>query len=67
LNEAKDVEKRIFELLRRQPMSVSELARLLELRRDFVSGYLEALRSKDKLELIKVGRSNVYVPKEGSK
>ena len=44
-------------------MSVSELAKRLNLRRDFLTGYLEAMREQGLLERIVVGRAYVYLPK----
>jgi len=43
-------------------MSVSELARRLNVRREYLGGYLEALRDSGRLERIMVGRSYVYRP-----
>jgi len=59
-----DTESRLLKLLRAKPMSVSEVARELGLRRDFTAGYLEAMRSKGLVNLVKVGRSHVYIPKK---
>jgi len=56
-------EKRILLLLENNLMSTSELAKKLNMRRDLVAGYLEALRDQGKVEMIKIGRSNVYTPK----
>jgi len=55
-----DFERRIFELLGRNLMSTSQLARELGMRRDVAAGYLEALKNQGKLDLSKVGRSYVY-------
>ena len=55
-----DFERRIFELLGRDIMSTSQLARELGMRRDIAAGYLEALKNQGKLDLFKVGRSYVY-------
>ena len=55
---------RILDTIRKRPMSLSELSRLLNVRRDFISGYLEAMRHEGKVELVAVGRSKVYSPKE---
>jgi predicted transcriptional regulator len=57
-------EKKIFELLDKDLMSTSQLARELGMRRDMAAGYLEALRNQGKLNFFKVGRSYVYtIPK----
>lgn len=58
-----DVKSRILNTLQKKPMSVSELARQLKVRREFVTGYLEAMRHDGDVMVVKVGRSNVYRPK----
>jgi predicted ArsR family transcriptional regulator len=55
-----DLEKRILELLSKELLSVSQIAKKLGIRRDVAAGYLEALKNQGKLEFHKVGRSNVY-------
>ncbi len=55
-------EETLFKILKERPMSVSELARRLNIRREYLTGYLEALRDSGKLERIMVGRSYVYRP-----
>ncbi len=62
--EQKNLDERIIDSLRKRPMSISQLARELSNRREFLSGYLESMRSKGMLELVKVGRSYVYMPKK---
>jgi len=57
------VKARILAILKENPMSVSELARRLKRRREFVTGYLEAMRNEGKVEVVTVGRSKVYRPK----
>ena len=57
-------EDTLFKILKEKPMSVSELARRLNVRREYLAGYLEALRDSGKLERIMVGRSYVYRPVE---
>ena len=59
-----NLEARIFSKLENKPYSVSHLADELGLRRDFLAGYLEALRMSGKLELIVVGKAKVYLPKK---
>ena len=59
-----NIEKRILQLLENNLMSTSELAKKLSMRRDVVAGYLEALRDQGKVEMVKIGRSNVYTPKK---
>lgn len=58
-----DIKRRILSTLDEKPMSLSELSRKLKLRRDFVSGYLEAMRYDGEVRMISVGRSKVYRPK----
>jgi len=54
------VKAKILATLRKKPMSVSELSRRMKMRREFVSGYLEAMRNEGKIEVVTVGRSKVY-------
>ena len=51
-------------MLKKNLMSVSQVAKELGLRRDVATGYLEALKNQGKLEFHKVGRSNVYIVRE---
>jgi predicted transcriptional regulator len=55
-----DFEKKILDLLSKDLLSVSQIAKKLGVRRDVVAGYLEALKNQGKLEFHKVGRSNIY-------
>ena len=55
-----DFEKKVIDLLSNKILSVSQIAKELKVRRDIVSGYLEALKNQGKLDFQKVGRSNVY-------
>lgn len=59
-------DEQLFEILKENPMSVSELARRLNVRREYLGGYLEALRDSGRLERIMVGRSYVYRPIYGA-
>lgn len=59
-------EEKIISLLEKKLMSTSELAKLLDMRRDMIVGYLEALKGQGKVEMIIIGRSHVYKPKEHS-
>lgn len=54
------LEKRIITVLSEGPISVSELANTLELRRDFLAGYLESMKDRGKLRMVKVGKAYVY-------
>ncbi len=54
--------ERVMEELSKKPMSVSELSKRLNMRRDFLTGYLEALRQQGYVEKIVVGRAHVYLP-----
>lgn len=56
-----NLESKIMELLDKKLMSVSQIAKELKIGRGVAAGYLEALRNQGKLELYKVGRSNVYI------
>ncbi|MCX6819424.1 MAG: hypothetical protein NT129_05520 [Candidatus Aenigmarchaeota archaeon] len=55
-----DLESMILELLKTRLMSVSQIAKELKIRRDFATGYLEALRNQGKLDFHCIGKSNVY-------
>ena len=54
------LEKKIVDLLNQRPQSVSNLARELNVRRDFLSGYLESLKDRGKLQMFRVGKAYVY-------
>ncbi len=54
------VEKRILNLLSKQIMSTSQVAKEINMRRELTAGYLEALMHQGKLEKTIVGKSNVY-------
>lgn len=60
-------EEKVIEVLSKEPMSISKLAKKLDKRRDFISGYLEALKEEGVLKVIQVGRSKVYQPLEGER
>jgi predicted transcriptional regulator len=62
MKKADDLDASIMKLVSERPMSVSQLAKELNLRRDFLAGYLEALKTQGKLKKIEVGRSYVYQP-----
>ncbi len=62
-----DIKRRIISTLKKEPMSLSELSRRLKLRRDFVSGYLEAMRHEGEVKVIRIGRSKVYRTKKGKR
>lgn len=55
-----DLENKIIKELKKNLMSVSQLAKRLGVRRDFLSGFLECLRQQNKLEKLEVGRAYVY-------
>ena len=59
---ASNTESRIMQKLNEKPYSVSQLAKDLKLRREFLTGFLEAMRIAGKLEVIAVGRAKVYRP-----
>ena len=54
------VEKKILNLLSKQIMSTSQVAKKINMRREVAAGYLEALMHQGKLEKTIVGKSNVY-------
>jgi len=56
------VEKKILAMLGEEILSTSEIAKRLNMRRDMIAGYLEALKDQGKLEKITVGRNHVYRP-----
>ena len=57
-------EKKILDLINKELLSVSQIAKKLGMRRDVVTGYCEALKNQGKLEFHKVGKSNIYtIPK----
>jgi len=60
-----DIKSTIISILKKRPMSLSELARQMKRRREFITGYLEAMRHDGDVEVIVVGRSKVYRPKKG--
>jgi DNA-binding transcriptional ArsR family regulator len=62
-----DIKRKILKTLREGPMSISELSRRLKMRRDFITGYLEALRNNGEVKVVKVGRSKVYRPEKGKR
>lgn len=55
-----DFEEKILKLLSNKILSVSQIAKEMGIRRDVITGYLEALKNQGKLEFHKVGKSNVY-------
>ena len=61
------LETEILKLLKERPISVSELARKMKMRRDFLAGYMESMRDRGMLTLVRVGKANVYMVKEGAK
>lgn len=56
------VEKKILAMLGGELLSTSEIAKRLNMRREVVAGYLEALKDQGKLEKTTVGRSHIYRP-----
>lgn len=61
------IEEECLKSLKAKPMSVSELAKKLNVRRDFLTGYIESMKDRNLLDLVKVGKANVYIVKEGRK
>ncbi|MFH0889918.1 MAG: hypothetical protein V1836_02115 [Candidatus Aenigmatarchaeota archaeon] len=64
VSENNALNKRILSELRKKPMSIAKLSTELKMRREFLGGYLEALRAVGKLEMIQVGKAKVYKPKK---
>lgn len=60
-----NLETNALKLLKSKPMSVSELSKKLNVRRDFLTGYLESMRDRGIVELVNVGRAHVYIVKGG--
>lgn len=58
------IEEKILNILSKEIMSISQLARRLKIKRYLLSGYLEALKDQGKVESFVVGRAKVYVAKE---
>ena len=58
------LEQKIIAMLKKEPQSVSELARKLDMRRDFLAGYLESMKDRTLLRLVTIGKSHVYLPEE---
>lgn len=54
------VESKILNILSKELLSTSQIAKKLNMRREVTSGYLEALKHQGKLQMATVGRSNVY-------
>ncbi len=67
LSSVSKIEHRIIDILKDRPISVSELARKLRMRRDFLAGYLESMRERGRLRMIQVGKANVYQVVEGER
>ena len=67
MKQSNNFEKKILDLLSKNLMSTSQVARELGMRRDVTAGYLEALKNQGKLNFCKVGRSHVYTTSEGWK
>lgn len=55
-----DVKRKIISIIKNEAISVSELSRRLKMRRDFVAGYLEALKHMGEVKVDTIGRAKVY-------
>jgi predicted transcriptional regulator len=62
-SDSADLKKKILKMLKADPKSISELSRELNLRRDFVSGFLTEMEDKGQIKSVYVGRSKVYMVK----
>lgn len=58
--ESSHLEKEIMTHLKEGPISVSELAKKLGLRRDFLAGYLESMKDRGRVRKVTVGKAHVY-------
>ena len=54
------VEEKIIDIVSKDLMSTSQVAKKLNMRREVAIGYLEALMNQGKLEKTRVGRSIIY-------
>ena len=54
------LEQNILNLLQDNLLSVSQIAKKLNIRKDVAAAYLESLRQQGKLELFEIGKSKVY-------
>ena len=54
------VEEKILKILSKELLSTSQVAKRLNMRREFASGFLEALMQQGKLQKTVVSRSIVY-------
>ena len=54
------LEKEILVQLKEGPISISELAKRLHQRRDFLAGYLESMKDRGLLRKVAVGKAHVY-------
>ncbi|MEM5875345.1 MAG: helix-turn-helix domain-containing protein [Candidatus Aenigmatarchaeota archaeon] len=59
----KKIEDKILDILSKEILSISQLAKKLKMKRYLLSGYLEALKDQGKVESFIVGRAKVYVAK----
>ena len=57
---------KVIDKLSSGPCSVSKLADVLKIRREFLSGFLEAMKETGDLTVIDVGVAKVYMPVNGS-
>lgn len=61
--DSSNLETNALKLLKSRPMSVSELSKKLNVRRDFLTGYLESMKDRNLLDLVEVGKAHVYIVK----
>lgn len=58
-----NIKQRIINALTIKPMSVAELSKSLDMRREYLGGFLEALYKSGELVMDQIGRAKVYKPK----
>ena len=61
------IEEKIIKILSSRLLSTTQLSREIGIRRDILTGYLEALKNQGKLEFHRIGKSNVYTVVKGVK
>ena len=66
-NLSADTRRKIMSIIKNETISVSELSKRTKLRRDFVAGYLEALRHMGEVKVVTIGRAKVYSPAKKTK
>ena len=55
---------KILNFVEERPMSLSQLSKELNIRRDILKGYLESLKEEGKIDVYKVGRYQIFFSRE---